>query len=58
MPLMTGGRSFGDLYLNDSALQLSVTDHVGSDGFVLIKSIVLDPNVLPPNNDSPIAKMK
>src|SRR6202011_4031546 len=30
-----------DLYLNDSALQLSVTDHLVSGGFVLIKSIVL-----------------
>ena len=36
------------LYLNDSALQLSVTDHVVSDGFVLIKSIVLDPNCFGP----------
>ena len=49
--------SSGDLYLNDSALQLSVTDHVFSDGFVLIKSIFLDPNFGPPNNDSPNAKM-
>src|ERR1700730_757813 len=45
-------------YLNDSALQLAVTDHVFSDGFVLIKSIVLDPNFLPPNNESPIAKIQ
>ena len=44
--------------LNGSALQLSVTDHLVSDGFVLIKSIVLDPNFLPPNNDSPIAKIQ
>ena len=49
--------SSGDLYLNDSALQLSVTDHVVSDAFVLIKSIVLDPNFFGPNNDSAIAKM-
>src|ERR1700730_1241875 len=46
------------LYLNDSALQLSVTDHVFSDGLVLIKSIVLDPNFGPPNNDSPSAKIQ
>ena len=46
------------LDLNDSALQLSVTDHVVSDGFVLIKSIVLDPNCFgPPNNDFTITTM-
>src|ERR1700724_384180 len=48
-----------DLYLNDSALQLSVTDHLVSDAFVLIKSIVFDPNSFgPPNNDSTITTMK
>jgi hypothetical protein len=32
-----GSLSSADLYLNDSPLQLSVTDHVFSGGFVLIK---------------------
>src|SRR3984893_16524393 len=56
--LFPSSLSSAELYLNDSALQLSVADHVFSDGFVLIKSIVLDPNFLPPNNDSPIAKIQ
>jgi hypothetical protein len=37
---------------------LSATDHVVSEAFVLIKSIFLDPNFEPPNNDSPNAKIQ
>jgi hypothetical protein len=43
--------SSSDHYLNDSALQLSATDHVVSDAFVLIKSIFVDANFGPPNTN-------
>jgi hypothetical protein len=33
--LLISSLSSADLYLNDSALQLSVTDHAASDAFVL-----------------------